>query len=117
MLLAGLFFVAACLGVLIGNILSPLLPLLFGPLAPLACIVYPPAMVVTNVLMIPFVGAVTFVGGLGDLAVVGLGLGGLAALLGGLGLGGLAALLGGLGLGGLGLGGLGLGGLGALNSK
>ena len=92
MLLAGLFFVAACLGVLLGNLVSPFIPLLFGPLAPLACIVYPPAMVVTNVLMIPVVGAVTFVGGLGDLAVVGLGLGGLAALLGGLGLGGLAAL-------------------------
>ena len=75
---AGLFCVVSSLGVLLGDIIALLLlPLLCGPFTPLACMIFPAALLITDVLMIPWVGAMAFLGGLWDLAAVGLG--GLAA--------------------------------------
>ena len=74
---AGISCVASSLGVLLGNIVLLFVPLLFGPFCPLACVVLPASLLITDVLMIPWVGAMTFLGGLWDLAAGGLG--GLAA--------------------------------------
>jgi hypothetical protein len=94
MCLAGLFGAAGLLGTLLGDILAPLidypllacLGLLLGPLTPIwwlaECVVIPftPAIIfVLDVLVSPLIVGISLLGGLGDLAVGGLGVSSILA--------------------------------------